>query len=220
MVHFSTVDKSPSGHKEKLFHSWLSRGWNSISNTFSEMLHSPTVLSTKCNLLTKITNAPQKLVNCALFVIVKIMFREWGLLCAVCFSVSKNNMHTISPALLSSKRSFSQPFKERSISEVVRIGSIIIFHLISYGSPSSPYRVMYYLWLGCRGNVKLITFGSKRVIVSLSLCSHCFNYCLLLFWGSCSCELLCFSLKHLDCYVNSLLSKTVVIPTFCQPHYC
>ena len=44
----------------------------------------------------------------------------------------------------SSKRTFSQLRKEECISEVMRIGSIIIFHMISYEKPSSSYCVMVY----------------------------------------------------------------------------
>ena len=52
---------------------------------------------------------------------------------------------------------FSQPFKEKYISEVVRIGSIIIFHLMrSYEKPSSSYCVMSY-----RVNLKFITLGGE-----------------------------------------------------------
>ena len=64
----------------------------------------------------------------------------------------------------SSISTFSQPFKEKRISEVVRIGSIIIFHLSKlYEKPSSSYCVLQYLWWSCRGNLKLITLGSERV---------------------------------------------------------
>ena len=47
-------------------------------------------------------------------------------------------------------------FKEKRISEVVRIGSIIIFHRVSYEKPSSPYCVMWEFWWGCRRNLTLI----------------------------------------------------------------
>ena len=45
----------------------------------------------------------------------------------------------------SAKSTFSQPLKEKCISEVVRIDSIIIFHLISNEKPHSPYCVMCYI---------------------------------------------------------------------------
>ena len=67
-------------------------------------------------------------------------------------------------SLPSSKRTFSQPFKEKCMREVVRIGSTIIFHLsISYENSSSSYCVMSYFWRGWRGNLKFITLGSERV---------------------------------------------------------
>ena len=52
----------------------------------------------------------------------------------------------------SSKRTFSQPFKEKCISDAVRIGSVIIFHLKSYEKPGSSYCAM-----------KCFTLGSERV---------------------------------------------------------
>ena len=67
-------------------------------------------------------------------------------------------------SLPSSKSTFSQPFKEKCISEEVRIGTIIIIQFeYSYEKPSSSYCVMRYFWRGCRGNVTLITLGSETV---------------------------------------------------------
>ena len=63
----------------------------------------------------------------------------------------------------SSKRTFSQPFKEICINERVKIGSIIIFHLSTLWKPSSSYCVMGYFWQGCRRNLTLITLWSERV---------------------------------------------------------
>ena len=59
------------------------------------------------------------------------------------------------------KSTFSQPFKEECISEVV-LSSLI---WVSYEKPSSPYCAMLYLWWGCRRNLKLVTLGSERVNV-------------------------------------------------------
>ena len=48
--------------------------------------------------------------------------------------------------------------------EVVRIGSVVIFHQwVSYEKPSSSYCMMQCFWWGWRGNLKLITVGSERV---------------------------------------------------------
>ena len=59
--------------------------------------------------------------------------------------------------LPSSKSTSSQPFKEKRISEVVRIDSIIIFHMrVSYEKPSSSFCVMWDFWWGCSRNLKLI----------------------------------------------------------------
>ena len=63
---------------------------------------------------------------------------------------------------LGSERVYPFTFKKR-ISEVVRIGSIIIFHLVSYGKPSSSYCVMKHFWWSCRENLILISLGSERV---------------------------------------------------------
>ena len=52
-----------------------------------------------------------------------------------------------------------QPFKEKYMSEVVRIGSITISHL---SKPSCSYCVMLYFLWGCRANLKLITLGNER----------------------------------------------------------
>ena len=49
-------------------------------------------------------------------------------------------------SLPSSKSTFSQPFKEKCISEVVRIGSIIILHLIKLWKVLVLHTVMYNLW--------------------------------------------------------------------------
>ena len=59
--------------------------------------------------------------------------------------------------LPSSKSTSSQPFKEKRISEVVRIDSKIIFHMrVSYEKPSSSFCVMWDFWWGCSRNLKLI----------------------------------------------------------------
>ena len=61
------------------------------------------------------------------------------------------------------KSTFSQPFREKCISEVVRISSIIIFHL------RKLWRAKFFIlcdvafWWGCKGNLSLITLGSERV---------------------------------------------------------
>ena len=64
--------------------------------------------------------------------------------CAFWRSNSSTDM-TISHILtLSLPRTFSQPFKKTRMSEVVRIGSIIIFIWVSYEKPSSPYCVVVF----------------------------------------------------------------------------
>ena len=45
---------------------------------------------------------------------------------------------------------FSQPFKKKCISDVLRIGSIIIFHLSKLWKAESLYCVMLHFWWGCR----------------------------------------------------------------------
>ena len=63
-------------------------------------------------------------------------------------------------------------FKQKCISEAVRIGRIIICHL------SKLYCVMWYFWWGCWGNLKFNTLRSGRVEYR---CADC--YCL--FHGVC-----------------------------------
>ena len=63
---------------------------------------------------------------------------------------------------------FTHKFKNIILSEVVRIGSTIIFIWVSYEKSSSPYCVMLYFWRGCRGNSKLITLRSERVHQNLT----------------------------------------------------
>ena len=64
----------------------------------------------------------------------------------------------------SSKSTFSQSFKEKCISEVVRIGSIIIFHLSKLWKAKFVILCdVIFLVRGCKGNLKLITLGSERV---------------------------------------------------------
>ena len=53
---------------------------------------------------------------------------------------------------------FSQPFKKKC-SEVVKIGSIIIVHLISYEKSGSSYCLMLHFWWGCRGILFDIDLG-------------------------------------------------------------
>ena len=62
--------------------------------------------------------------------------------------------------------------KERSVSEGVRIGSIVI--LVCYEKLSSSYCVMFYFWWGCRRNLKLITLGRK--LKGLKTCNK-FSWC-------------------------------------------
>ena len=59
---------------------------------------------------------------------------------------------------------FSQPFTEICASDVVRVGSIVIFHL------SKLWKAKFFVlcgvilfWYGCRGNLRLITLGSETV---------------------------------------------------------
>ena len=61
------------------------------------------------------------------------------------------------------KRTFSQLFKEKCTSEVVRIDGIIIFYLRKLWKAKFFILVMWYFWWGCRGNLKLTTLGSERV---------------------------------------------------------
>ena len=63
-------------------------------------------------------------------------------------------------SLPSSKRIFSQPFKDQCISAVVRIGSIIIFHLSMKG------QVLHTVWYHISGEAAgeiLNTLGTERV---------------------------------------------------------
>ena len=60
------------------------------------------------------------------------------------------------------KKVSPQPFKEKCMSEVVRIVSIIKGR---YEKPSSSYCVMWYFWWGCRRNRALVTLGNERVNV-------------------------------------------------------
>ena len=56
--------------------------------------------------------------------------------------------------LTSSKSTFSQTFKRKSIIDMARIGRMIIFP--KGEKPTSSYCVVLYFWWGCRGNLKLI----------------------------------------------------------------
>ena len=66
-------------------------------------------------------------------------------------------------SLPSSKSTFSQPFKDKCISDVVRIGNVI-FHL-----SKQLWKAKFFIlcdvifWWGCRKNLKLITLVSERV---------------------------------------------------------
>ena len=53
--------------------------------------------------------------------------------------------------------------KENCISEVVWIGSIIIFHLSKRWKVKFSVLCDVYFWWGCRRNVKMITLGGERV---------------------------------------------------------
>ena len=65
--------------------------------------------------------------------------------------------------LLSSKSTFSQPFKRRLYEWCRENLYLSLFIWVSYEKPSSPYCVMsYFLW-GCRGILTLITLRSERV---------------------------------------------------------
>ena len=64
---------------------------------------------------------------------------------------------------ISSKRTFSRPFKEKCIREVVRVDGIIIFHLSKLWIAKFSILCYVYFWWGCRGNWRLITLGSERV---------------------------------------------------------
>ena len=69
------------------------------------------------------------------------------------------NFMTLTRSLKSSKSTFSQPFgKRKCIIEVVRVGSIIVFHLskLSNAKFLIPCDVIF-LQGGCGGNLKLIT---------------------------------------------------------------
>ena len=55
-------------------------------------------------------------------------------------------------SLQSSKSTFSHHLKKTCISEVVRIGSKIVFHLSKLWKVKSLYCVMSYFWWGCRGH--------------------------------------------------------------------
>ena len=73
------------------------------------------------------------------------------------------NKQLLTLSFPSSKGTFSQPFKDKCIIEVVRVG-MVIFHLrLSYEKPSSWYCVMYFSWCGSRRNFTLIILGSKKV---------------------------------------------------------
>ena len=72
-----------------------------------------------------------------------------------------DNITILTLSLPSSKSTFSQPFKEKCTSEIVRVVSIIIS--VSYEKPSSPYCAIERFWWGCRGNLILITLESERV---------------------------------------------------------
>ena len=64
-----------------------------------------------------------------------------------------NHPFKLTLSLLSSKSTFSQPFIEKCIRDVVRIGSI---------KPRSSYCVMLYFWWGYRRNLTLFTLTSER----------------------------------------------------------
>ena len=67
-------------------------------------------------------------------------------------------------SLRSSKSTFSKPFKEKCISEVVRIGIIIIFHLSKLWKPKFFIKYDVKFLVRLQGNyLKLITVRSERV---------------------------------------------------------
>ena len=73
-------------------------------------------------------------------------------------------IESLSLSLPSSKSTFSLPFKEKCIGEVVR--KMVVkssFNWVRVEKPSSSYCVMIYFWRGCRRNSKLITLGSERL---------------------------------------------------------
>ena len=67
-----------------------------------------------------------------------------------------------------SKSTFSQHFKDKCISDVIRIGSIIFSRLSELWKPSSSYRVMLYFWWVCRGN-----FTFRSIFFSCSQHERC-----------------------------------------------
>ena len=80
---------------------------------------------------------------------------------------------------------FSQPFKEKCLSEVVRIGSIIIFHLW-VSLKSHEYCVMLYFWWGCRGNLNWsqkcawcsqASYLNKEMDCACYVCSYVSSWC-------------------------------------------
>ena len=74
---------------------------------------------------------------------------------------------SISLSLPSSKSTFSQPFKEKSMSEVARIGSLIIFHLSQLWKAKFSILCNVIFLVRLQGNLKLITLGVKGLILSL-----------------------------------------------------
>ena len=58
---------------------------------------------------------------------------------------------------------FSQPCKEKCINEIVRIGSVIIFHLSKLRKAKFLILCDESFWWGCRGNYQLITLVSWTV---------------------------------------------------------
>ena len=66
-----------------------------------------------------------------------------------------------------------RPFQEKRISEVVRISSIIIFHLSKLWKAKVFIFVVQYFWWGCRGKLKLITVGSEWKGQAISGRAHC-----------------------------------------------
>ena len=71
---------------------------------------------------------------------------------------------TVSPVARAQKVHSPNLLKRKCVSEVVRISSKIIIHLSKLWKAKFPILgVLYFLW-GCRGNLKVITLGSERVV--------------------------------------------------------
>ena len=114
-------------------------------------------------------------------------------------------------SLPSSKNTSSKPFKGECISEVVRIGSITIFHLRKLLKATESHvlihTVMLYFWWGCRGNLRLITLRSERVIVWCLLAYESDSFTLLRFVIA-TCKVPC---------MNGATCKNDTC--ICKPHY-